>query len=205
MSTNLNTNRTNRVRRLTTMGLLLAIMAIFLFTPLGFIQITPVAAITLMHIPVLIGLLCEGFLPGLALGFLFGVMSLIRAFTPVMPLDVLFQNPLVSIVPRMLIPCVAWLVYKGALAMVKGKARLPVAWTCSAIAGTLTNTVAVLGTLYVVYGARLAELMEVPVAGVLAVLGGIVLTNGLPEAAFAALVIPALMGALSRLQRRGNP
>ena len=192
------------IRRLTTLGLLLAVMVIFTFTPLGFIQITPVVAVTLMHIPVLIGLLCEGFLPGLLLGFLFGALSLIRALTaPAGLLTPFFMNPLVSIVPRILVPCAAWLAYRGVAAAFNGRAiRLPAAWTCSAIAGTLTNTVGVLGMVYLLYAAPLLENPTVASAGMKAFFGGIVLTNTLPEAAFAALVVPALMGALSRMQRR---
>ena len=196
-------NRANQIRKLTTMGLLLAVMAIFAFTPLGFIQVTPVVAVTFMHIPVLIGLLSMGFVPGLLLGFLFGALSLLRALTGTAGLlTPFFMNPVVSVLPRLLVPCAAWLAYTGTAALIKGKARLPTAWIVSAVAGTLTNTVAVLGTLYLVYGARLAEQLEISAAGVLAMLGGVVLTNGLPEAAFAALVVPALMGALFRMQRR---
>lgn len=187
-----------RVRALTTLALLSALMILFAFTPLGFIPIAPAVALTLMHIPVLVGLLCQGFSSGLFLGFLFGALSLIRALTPTQPIDALFVNPLVSVLPRLLVPCAAWLAYRGAAAAVKGKARLPTAWMCSALVGTLTNTVAVLGMLYLVYGARLAEMLGVASTGVLAALGGIVLTNGLAEAAFAAVVVPALLGALTR-------
>jgi len=193
------------IRRLTTMGLLLAVMVIFTFTPLGFIQVTPVVAVTLMHIPVLIGLLCEGFLPGLLLGFLFGVLSLIKAVTNPVGLDALFINPLISVVPRLLVPCIAWLAYRGVASVFKGKGRLPAAWTCSAIAGTLTNTVGVLGMIYLLYAAPLTENPAVSSTGMKAFFGGIVLTNTLPEAAFAALVVPALMGALFRMQRRTGP
>lgn len=193
---------TSRVRRLTTLALLLAIMIIFTFTPLGFIPITPVLTITLLHIPVLVGLLCEGFGSGLLLGLMFGLLSLLKALTPVSPMDALFVNPLVSVLPRLLVPCTAWLAYRGALSVVRGKARLPVAWACAAVVGTLTNTVAVLGMLYVVYAPKLAELMQIALNAVIGVLGGIVLTNGVAETLFAALVVPALLGALTR--RRGD-
>jgi len=196
-------NHAEKARKLTTMSLLLAIMAILTFTPLGFIQITPIVAVTLMHIPVLIGLLCEGFLSGLALGFLFGTLSLVRAFTSTAGLlTPFFMNPAVSVLPRMLVPCVSWLAYKGMALIIKGKARLPAAWISSAIAGTITNTVAVLGSIYLLYAAPLAENPAVASAGVMPFLGGIVLTNCLPEAALAALVVPALMGALTRMRGR---
>ncbi|MCL2544623.1 MAG: ECF transporter S component [Clostridia bacterium] len=200
-------NRTSRVRTLTTMGLLLGVMAIFTFTPLGFIQITPIVAVTLMHIPVLVGLLCEGFLPGLLLGFLFGALSLVRALTaPAGLLTPFFMNPLVSILPRLAVPCAAWLAYRGAAAALRGrKVRMAAAWTCSALAGTLTNTVGVLGMIYLLYAAPLAEDLAVASTGMRAFFGGIVLTNALPEAAFAALVVPALMSALFRMQRRTGP
>ncbi len=185
-------------RRLAVVGLLLALMVIFAFTPLGFIPIAPGVAITLLHIPVLVGLLYEGFGVGALLGLLFGVLSLIRALTPAQPLDALFVNPLVSVLPRLCVPCVAWAAYRGALAVGKGNTRMPLAWALSAVAGTITNTVLVLGMLYLVYGARVAELMQVASVSLLAVLGGIALTNGTAEVLFAAVVVPVLLGALTR-------
>ena len=193
-----NQNGASRVRRLTTMALLLAVIAIFTFTPLGFVPITPISAATLMHIPVLVGLLYEGFLPGLLLGFLFGLLSLLKALTPTSLLDPYIINPLVSVLPRLLIPCTAWLVYRGLAAALKGKARLPVAWMCAAIAGSLTNTAGVLGMLYLLYAAPLAQAAP---EGAKALLGGIAVMYGLPEAALAALAVPALMGALTQSAR----
>jgi uncharacterized membrane protein len=194
-------------RRLAVIGLLLALMLIFGFTPLGFIPVTPVVSITLLHIPVLVGLLCEGFGTGMLLGLLFGLLSLARAlWMPSGLLSPFFLNPLISVLPRLWAPCAAWGAYRGASALLgrpRGKDRpgqtkaRPVAWACAAVAGTLANTVGVLGMLWLVYGTTmLAETFQVAAAAVAGVLGGIVLTNGLAETAFAALVVPALLGAL---------
>ncbi len=190
-----------KTRRLAVLALLIAVTALFAFSPVGFISIPPLPAITIVHIPVLVGVLYEGLSAGLLLGACFGVFSLLRALTPASPIDTLFINPLVSILPRLLIPLLAWAVYKLVLRWVGGKARYPVAWILSALLGTLTNTVGVLTMLYIVYAPRLPELMGVASSGVMAALGGVVVSNGIAEAVAAALIVPALMRALTARKR----
>ena len=189
------------VRRLTVLALLASLMLLFAFTPVGFITITPTVAITVMHIPVLVGMLCEGFGAGLFLSFLFGLFSLLRALTPTGALDPLFVNPLVSIVPRMLIPCVAWGAYRGVLMLAHDRTgKRPMAWAAAGLMGTLTNTVGVLGMIYLVYRDRAAEIFGTAASALMAALAGVVLTNGIPEAVFAMIVVPVVLEALT--QRR---
>ena len=60
------------------LAFLLAIMVILTFTPLGFIML-PSGAITIMHIPVIIGAVTMGPLYGGILGGSFGLLSMIKA------------------------------------------------------------------------------------------------------------------------------
>jgi uncharacterized membrane protein len=192
------------IRRLSTLALLTALLLLFAFTPLGFIPIFPAVAVTLLHIPVLVGLLCEGLGPGLLLGLLFGLVSWFQSWTsPTGLLSIFFRNPLISVLPRLCIPLVAWGAYRAIARLGRGRGRMPAAWAGAALAGSLTNTVVVLGMLYLVNGTKVGEALglgatAITPAAVWAALGGVVLTNGLPEAVFSALVVPALLGALTR-------
>lgn len=92
-------------------GVLAAISIMLSMTPLGFIPIGPTNA-TIMHIPVIIGAIVEGPLVGITVGFIFGATSLLKALTMPTITSFAFINPLVSILPRMLIGVIAYYVYK---------------------------------------------------------------------------------------------
>ena len=91
------------IREITLIGLFSGIIFIMAFVPqFGFIQIGFVA-LTIIHIPVLIGGGLGGKKVAISLGVAFGLASLSQALLrPVTPVDVLFQNPLVSVLPRVL-------------------------------------------------------------------------------------------------------
>lgn len=83
-------------------------------TRLGFIPFVLGIAITIMHVPVIIGAVLEGPVVGTVIGFLFGLFSLIWAYVaPTGGGDVFFQNPLISIVPRLFIGVLAYLAYRA--------------------------------------------------------------------------------------------
>ena len=106
------------VRKMTVIGVLSAISIMLSMTPLGFIPIGPTNA-TIMHIPVIIGAIIEGPLVGITVGFIFGVTSLLNAITIPTITSFAFINPLVSILPRMLIGVIAYYVYKVLLNLLK--------------------------------------------------------------------------------------
>jgi uncharacterized membrane protein len=84
---------------------------------LGYIPFLLGVAITIVHIPVIIGAVMEGPLVGLIVGLLFGLSSLMWSYlAPTGPVDLYFHNPLVSVVPRLFIGPVAYLVYRLARA-----------------------------------------------------------------------------------------
>jgi uncharacterized membrane protein len=93
----------NDVFYLSLTGIFSAIIIIMTVIPqLGFIFLTPLVSITLLHIPVLIGVFMMPKKYGILLGLIFGMASFIRSFVPSGPLDFAFQNPLVSVLPRVL-------------------------------------------------------------------------------------------------------
>lgn len=93
----------NEIQSLTLTTVFAAIILVMTFVPqVGFITIGTMA-LTLIHIPVLIGAFLLPKKYTLLLGFMFGIGSLIRAATtPTGVLDPAFVNPLVSVLPRML-------------------------------------------------------------------------------------------------------
>ncbi|MBR3550144.1 MAG: ECF transporter S component, partial [Treponema sp.] len=81
-------------------GVFGALSVVLSFTPLGYIQIG-LLAITIMHIPVILAVILAGLVPGVSVGLIFGLSSLIRAAQTGSPF---FINPLCSVLPRMIFP-----------------------------------------------------------------------------------------------------
>jgi len=191
-------------------GMLTAIIILLAFTNLGLIPIGAIA-ITIIHLPVLIGLLAEGPVVGLILAFVFGACTLIKALiSPTGAFDPFFINPLVSILPRLFIPLGAWGVYrlvKGILP--KTRTMESIAWGAAGLAGSLTNTVFVLFSIYMLYGKRVEEIIsQVPDLAQYAnaagkfLFFGVALPNGIPEAAVTMILVPAIMAAVAAVKKR---
>lgn len=177
-------------RKIVIAGIMGAISIFLGATHLGFIPWLAGAALTIMHVPVIIGAVLEGPLVGLVIGLIFGAFSLLQAaIAPTGPADVWFTNPLVSIVPRLFIGPVAWLAYQ-ALKRANEAGGLAVA----GVSGSLTNTILVLGVL------GLYRFLPWQLIGTIAV------TNGLPEAAVAAILTVAVVTAWKRIEtgRKGS-
>ena len=98
------------VRRMVIVGVLGGISAVLGMTPLGFIPVGPTRA-TIMHIPVIIGAIVEGPIVGALVGLIFGLFSIIQALTNPTPVSFVFLNPLVSVVPRVLIGITSYYVF----------------------------------------------------------------------------------------------
>lgn len=194
------------IRRTAIMGMLIAITILLAFTPLGFIPINPMMSLTIIHLPVLIGLFAEGLGVGVGMGLAFGIVSLLRALLmPTSPTDVLFLNPVVSIIPRLLIPFAAWGAYKLMRTITRRKDSLSwLCWSVGSFIGTLTNTVGVLGMIYLLYRERFAELIGEASGAVGGILIGTATTNGIAESILAMLVVPAIMIAITRITRKGK-
>ncbi len=167
----------SRTRKIVIAGVMAAISIVLGVTRLGFIPWLSGASLTVMHVPVIIGAILEGPVVGMIIGLIFGIFSLVQAaVSPTGPVDVFFTNPLVSVLPRILIGLTTWLVYRAFR-----DRWLPVAVISSSIAGSLTNTLLVLGAL------GFAGALPWPL------IGTITLANGLPEAGAAALISIAVI------------
>ena len=93
---------------------ILAAIEIFLTAAdLGFFAIGRIA-FTILHIPVFIAVILVGLPQGFILAAIFGLSSMTSAYLhPSGLLDYLFRNPLISVLPRLMIPFAVWLVYKA--------------------------------------------------------------------------------------------
>jgi len=187
-----------RTRNLVLLAVLAAIMLLFGFTPIGYIPL-PFAKITLMCIPLLIGCFLLGKKSGLVLSGVFIFTSIFQLLTaPDAVSLILFENNpvlyiLCLIVPRVLIPFTSAAVYT---AMREKHPRT--ACAVAAVTGSLTNTFIYLGMLQIFFVPALSAGMSLDTVGVAAMIWGVVLTNGLPEAAAAGLICTPVVSALKK-------
>ena len=176
------------VRKMAIIGVLAAISIMLSMTPLGFIPIGPTNA-TIMHIPVIIGAIVEGPLVGITVGFIFGATSLLKALTMPTITSFAFINPLVSILPRMLIGVIAYYVYKLTIKFTK---NVFVSGWITGVVGSLVNTVGVLGMIYILYGARYAEALGESASAAKTLILTLGATSGIPEAIVRGFVVSAV-------------
>lgn len=176
-----------RTRKIVIIGVLSAISIFLGMTRLGFIPWVSGASLTIMQVPVIIGAVLEGPVVGFLIGLVFGVFSLIQAaVAPTGPADVWFTNPLLSILPRLFIGPVAWLIYRG----IK-RWEIP-ALIAAGIGGSLTNTVLVLGMVGVL---QLVPWGAIP---------PIILANGVPESIVSAVLVVAVVSIWKQIGKKGE-
>lgn len=210
--------QSNLIRKMVISGMMSAITAILVFTPIGMVTLPPpLLSVTTVHVPVILSALVEGPVVGLVVGAVFGICSFIRSWeSGAVGLSIFFRNPLISILPRLLVPLAAVGVYmliRKIFSQSKWSER--VGAVVASILATITNTVGCLGMLVVIYGAELTELINGMIstgnaeaaylnnagAWLVAVVG---LPNGIAEALVAALVVPMIKTAVEAVLRRSG-
>lgn len=75
-----------------------------------------------MHVPVIIGAIIEGPVVGALVGLVFGLFSMYQNFTAPGPTSFIFWNPIIAIIPRVLVGIVAYYVYRTLYNKIKRKA-----------------------------------------------------------------------------------
>ncbi len=125
------------------LGLLTAVTFILINTPFGTIPFGPIS-VTIAHLPILIATLMFGLKEGLVIALVFGLTSMARAFyAPQGVLDPLFMNPLISVLPRLMIPITTHYTY-----ILLGKLNKYIKTSAAVIVGNLTNTFFVFLAIY---------------------------------------------------------
>ena len=244
-----------KIRKLVISAMLGAITIVLGLTPLGFIPLGIMNATT-MHIPVIIAAILEGPIVGAAVGLIFGVSSMVKAFTMPLPTSFVFWNPLIAVLPRVLIGVVSYYLYAAfssrspkflkiasvlfdlliiaflgfvlfkivtadkfvlssffatlgfliaafALLFVTLKLKFDnFALTVSAFFGSLTNSVLVLGGIYLFYATPFMEKLDKSPEAAGKVILGLALTSSLPEAIIAVIITIISVNAITRFKNR---
>lgn len=184
-------------RQMAMVGMLSAISIFLGLTGLGFIPIPPVKA-TIMHIPVIIGAIVEGPIVGTLVGLVFGLFSMYQNFTAPGPTSFIFWNPIIALVPRILIGIVAYYVYTIIKKKIKNQ---NISIAIASICATLVNTIGVLGLTYIFYLEKYSAILGInpKTAGVaIATIGA---TNGIPEAIVSAVISVPVIIALLKIRK----
>lgn len=195
----------SKAQEMATMALFTAIVLIMAFTPIGLIDL-PLIKATILHVPVIIGAILLGPKKGAFLGFVFGLTSIIKntmtpsilsfAFTPFMQVPGTESGSIwalfICFVPRILVGIVPYYVYRliyRVFPNMKSFGKTIAFAICGAV-GAMTNTILVMGSIYVFFKDAFAGIKGIAVNEVLNVITGIVLVNGMPEALVAAVITP---------------
>ena len=186
------------------LAMMAAIVILLANTPLGLIHL-PIIKATTVHIPVILGAILLGPTAGCVLGGVFGVCSLISntiaptmtsfAFSPfyadgaVGALKALW----ISVGCRILIGLVS-----GWLWIILKKVKLPeiVALPIVGFVGSMTNTVAVMGSIYFLLAEQYAAAREVAVTAVYGLIMATITGAGVMEALAALVLVTAIGKAL---------
>ncbi|WP_319468756.1 ECF transporter S component [uncultured Trichococcus sp.] len=190
----------NKTYRIAILGILSAFIIIQTFVPfLGNIPIPPLNP-TIIHITVIVSAFVLSTKDGMIVGLVWGLARMVKAYTlPASALDLLlWTNPIIAVVPRVMVGLVAGLVFHAFLKRKQEKVGMVIA----AVLGSLTNTVLVLGFIALFYGNEYAAANDVDPSNLLKVLAGIVATNGVGEAVAAGLIAPFIAKALMKVRRK---
>ena len=185
------------LRQMVIIGMLSGISIFMGLTGLGFIPL-PFMKATIMHIPVIIGAIIEGPIVRALVGGVFGLFSMYQAFTTPTPTSFIFYNPIIAIIPRVLIGIVAYYVYK----FLKNKFKKDsTSIGIAAVIGTMTNTVGVLGLTYLIYLEKYSHALGIAPSATGAAIATVGVTNGIPEAILSALITIPVVLTLKKIKK----
>lgn len=193
------------VRKMVIIAMLSGICLFLGLTGLGFIPL-PLFKLTILHLPVIIGAIIEGPIVGGSIGLIFGLFSIYQNITAPTPMSPFFYNPLVSVLPRVLIGVISYYIFK----FIKNKLKnVKLSITIAAICGSLVNTIGVLGTIYLIYFKDYAEILmdkgsilSNSVSAVTTALLTVIGTNGIAEALLSAFLVTPIVIAIFKMQKK---
>ena len=193
------------VRKMVIIAMLSGICLFLGLTGLGFIPL-PLFKLTILHLPVIIGAIIEGPIVGGSIGLIFGLFSIYQNITAPTPMSPFFYNPLVSVVPRVLIGVISYYIFMFIRTKLK---NIKLSITVAAICGSLVNTIGVLGTIYLLYFKDYAQILmdkgtivSNSVTAVTTALLTVIGTNGIAEAILSALLVTPIVIAIFKMQKK---
>ncbi|MGP6140189.1 MULTISPECIES: ECF transporter S component [unclassified Jeotgalibaca] len=189
----------NKTYRIAILGILSAIIIIQNFVPfLGNIPIPPLNP-TIIQITVIVASFVLGIKDGMIVGGIWGLVRMLKAYTlPTSPLDLLlFTNPMISLIPRILIGLTAGWIFQQFNKRGQEKRGMVI----GAVVGSLTNTILVLGFIALLFGEQYSEALGISSANLMGALAAVVATNGIAEAVASAIIAPIIAKALMKVKR----
>lgn len=183
-------------KELTQLAMLIAITILLGIIPnIGIIQIG-VISLTILHIPVIIAGYLMGVKGGLVVGLCFGLTSLYvastRAFSPV---DLLFVNPLISVLPRTIFGIIS-----GYLCNKFLKKDNVVYYGVTGFVSTLIHSLLVYIALYI-WGQKTLNI-DLGVTSFFKYIVGAISINSLIEAVVAGALCIMIMKGLKHIRKR---
>lgn len=200
-------------RWMVALAMLAAVLVVMGATGIGFIPL-PVIKATTMHIPVILGAVLLGPAAGAILGGVFGLCSmwvnttapglLAFAFSPFMSTTGVagaLKAVWIALGCRILMGAIAGWVWVGLKRIkVNDLAALPVA----AVIGSLSNTILVMGSIYVLLAQQYAQAKNVAVTAVFGLVMGTITASGIPEAIAAGVLVTGIGKALLRVTQKNT-
>ncbi len=149
----MNNNISPRTVKMVLLAILVAIMLILAFTPLGYLKVG-IVEISFMMIPVAVGAIILGPLAGAVLGGVFGATSFIQALSishfGVMLMSINpFYTFLLTMIPRILMGWFAGLIFQG---LYKNESTKKVSYGVGSLSAALLNTIFFMTLLIVLFG-----------------------------------------------------
>lgn len=184
------------VRQMAIVGMLSGVSIFLGVTKLGFIPL-PTMNATILHLPVIIGGILEGPLVGGLIGLIFGLFSMFQAVTAPTLTSFMFLNPIIALVPRILIGVGSYYIYK----LLKFK-KESLKVTITAFIASMINTIGVLGLGYLIYADKLSDVWNLSsnkAVGLTCLTIGT--TNGIPEAIVAAVIVTPIIIAMKKIRK----
>lgn len=194
-------------RWLVGVALFVALQLVLQLTGIGLIPL-PLIRATTLHIPVIVGAVLLGPLAGAVLGGVFGLCSMWTATTAPTALSFAF-SPVwaaetsgaagsakavwIALGCRIFIGVVSGWLW---IALKKCKVNDLIALPVVGVAGALTNTVLVMGSIFLLLAPEFAAAQNIGMEAVLGVVLGIVFSSGAAEAVAAGILVTAVCKAM---------
>ena len=204
--------KSRRTSEMVKMALFIALIILLSVTPLGYIPLGAINATTI-QMPVIIGAVLFGWKKGAVLGGVFGITSLIKntiqpnltsfVFSPFVPVFGEESGSLwaiaISLLPRIMIGVAAAGVF---VLFVKFKVNKTIASAAAGFCGSLTNTVLVMGGIYLFFGESYSAAKEMAYETLLATVAATITGTGITEAVISAVACGAVCAALIKYTKK---
>lgn len=193
-------NKQTNVFKITILSMFLAILIAQTFIPmLGYIPLGPID-VTIVHVTVILVAVLFGPKMGSVLGTTWGLLSMIRAYMQPTPFNIVFLNPVVSVLPRLIVGFLSGVLFL----FFRKKFSDKVSYAVTAGIGTLINTVLVLGSIYLFASETYAEALGISETLLLGALATVAGTNGIIEMIASVIILPLIAIPLSKVISRRN-